>query len=74
VLEKIFGPKRDEVTGEWLTLHNVELYCLYVPNIVRVIKFGRINWVWNVARVWGEEICLQSFGEETSEKEATWTT
>jgi hypothetical protein len=39
VLRKIFGPKRDEVTGEWRRLHNKELYALYSsPNIIRVIK------------------------------------
>jgi len=38
-LRRIFGPKRDEVTGEWRTLHNEELNDLYSsPNIVRVIK------------------------------------
>ena len=39
VLRRIFGPRKDEVTGEWRTLHNVELNNLYSsPNIVRVIK------------------------------------
>jgi len=39
VLRKVFGPKRDEVTGEWRKLHNEELNDLYtVPNIVRVVK------------------------------------
>ena len=39
VLRRIFGPKRDEVTGEWRRLHNEELHDLYSsPNIVRVIK------------------------------------
>jgi len=39
VLRRIFGPKRDEVTGEWRKLHNVELYGLYCsPNIIQVIK------------------------------------
>jgi hypothetical protein len=39
VLRKIFGPKRDEVTGEWRKLHNEELNDLYCsPNIIRVIK------------------------------------
>jgi hypothetical protein len=39
VLRRIFGPKRDEVTGEWKRLHNKELYALYSsPNIIRVIK------------------------------------
>jgi hypothetical protein len=39
VLRRIFGPKRDEVTGEWRRLHNKELYALHSPpNIIRVIK------------------------------------
>ena len=38
VLRRIFGPRRDEVTGEWRRLHNEELNDLYSPNIVRVIK------------------------------------
>jgi hypothetical protein len=39
VLRRIFGPKRDEVTGEWRILHNKELYAVYsLPNIIRVIK------------------------------------
>ena len=39
VLGGVFGPKRDEVTGEWRKLHNKELYDLYsLPNIVRVVK------------------------------------
>jgi hypothetical protein len=42
VLRRIFGPKRDEVTGEWRILHNKELYTLYSsPNIIRVIKSRR---------------------------------
>jgi len=44
VLRRIFGPKRDEVTGEWRKLHNEELNDLYCsPNIVRVIKSRRIK-------------------------------
>jgi hypothetical protein len=44
VLRKIFGPKRDEVTGEWRKLHNEELNYLYSsPNIVRVIKSERMR-------------------------------
>ena len=55
VLRRIFGPRRDEVTGEWKRLHDVELNDLYSsPNIVRVIKSKRIRWVGHVARI-GEE-------------------
>jgi hypothetical protein len=39
MLRRIFGPKRDETTGEWRRLHNEELYALYCsPNVFRVIK------------------------------------
>jgi hypothetical protein len=49
-LRRIFGPKRDGVTGEWRKLHNEELNNLYSsPNIVRVIKSRRIRRVGHVA-------------------------
>jgi len=52
---RIFGPRRDEVTGEWRRLHNEELNDLYSsPNIVQVIKWRRMRWAGHVARV-GEE-------------------
>ena len=55
VLRRIFGPRRDEVTGNWRRLHNEELNDLYSsPNIVRVIKSRRMRWAGNVARM-GEE-------------------
>jgi len=55
VLRRIFGPRRDEVTGEWRKLHNEELNDLYCsPNIVRVIKSRRMRWAGHVARM-GEE-------------------
>ena len=55
VLRRIFGPKRDEVTGEWRRLHNEELNDLYSsPNIVRVKKSRRMRWAGHVARM-GEE-------------------
>jgi hypothetical protein len=45
VLRKIFGSKRDEVTGEWRKLHNEELHDLYFsPTIVLVIKSRRMKW------------------------------
>jgi len=55
VLRRIFGPRRDEVTGEWRRLHSEELNDLYSsPNIVRVIKSRRMRWDGHVARM-GEE-------------------
>ena len=52
VLRRIFGPRRDEVTGGWRRLHNEELNDLYSsPNIVRVIKSRRMRWAGHVARV-----------------------
>jgi hypothetical protein len=52
VLRRIFGPKRDEVTGEWRTLHNEELRDLYSsPSIIRIIKARRMRWAGHVARM-----------------------
>ena len=58
VLRRVFGPKRDEVTGEWRKLHNEELRDLYtLPNIVRVVKSRRIRWAGHVARMGRGEVC-----------------
>jgi hypothetical protein len=52
VLRRIFGPKRDDVTGEWRRLPNKELYALYSsPNIIRVIKSRRLRCTGHVARM-----------------------
>jgi hypothetical protein len=52
VLRRTFGPKRDEVTGEWRKLHNEELHDLYSsPNVVKVMKARRMKWGWHVARM-----------------------
>ena len=52
VLRRIFGPRRDEVKGEWRKLHNDELNDLYCsPRIVRVIKSRRMRWDGHVARI-----------------------
>jgi hypothetical protein len=57
VLRRIFGPKRDEVRGEWRRLHNKELYAVYSsPNMIRVIKSRRLRWTGHVARM-GERSC-----------------
>jgi hypothetical protein len=48
----IFGPKRDEVMGEWRKLHNEELHDLYSsPSIIRIIKSKRMRWVGHAARM-----------------------
>jgi hypothetical protein len=45
VLRRIFGPKREKVTGDWKKLHNEELHKLYSsPNIIRMIKSRRMRW------------------------------
>jgi hypothetical protein len=55
VLRRIFGPRSDEVTGEWRRMHNEELNVLYSsPNIVRVIKWRRMRWAGHVTRM-GDE-------------------
>ena len=56
---KVFGPKRDEVTGEWRKLHNEELNDLYpLPSIVRVVKSRRMRWAGHVAGM-GEDRVVQ---------------
>jgi hypothetical protein len=50
-LRKKFGPKRDEVTGEWRRLHNEELYALYSSSYIRVIKSRRMRWAGHVERM-----------------------
>jgi hypothetical protein len=52
LLRKIFGPKRDGVSGEWRKLHNEELYVLYSSSsIIRIIKSRRMRWAGHVARM-----------------------
>jgi hypothetical protein len=65
VLRRIFGPKRDEVMGEWRKLHNEELHSLYSsPDIIRQVKLRRMRWVGHVARM-GEERKCTRFGWES---------
>jgi hypothetical protein len=65
VLRRIFGPKRDEVTGEWKRLHNEELYALYSsPNNVRLVKSRRTRCVGHVVhRGVGRGKCIQREGD-----------
>jgi len=59
VLRRIFGPRRDEVTGEWRRLHNEELNDLYSsPNIVWVIKLRRMRWAGHVACMGEMPLCF----------------
>jgi hypothetical protein len=52
MLRTIFGPRRDEVTGDWRKLHNEELHTLYsLPNIIRMMKSRRMRWTGHVARM-----------------------
>jgi len=61
VLRRVFGPKRDEVTGEWRILHNEELRDLYsLPSIVRVVKSRRACGAYG-----GGERCAQGSSGET---------
>jgi len=65
VLKRIFGPKRDEVTGEWGKLYNEELFDLHSsPNIVRVIKSRRMRWAGHVGCM-GESELYTGVGGET---------
>jgi hypothetical protein len=71
VLRKIFGPKRDDMTGEWRKLHNEELHNLYSsPNIIRQIKSRRMRWARHVSRM-GEERKVQGFGGRSRRKKTT---
>jgi hypothetical protein len=70
VLRRTFGPKRDEVTGEWRKLHSEELHILYSsPNSIRHIKSRRMRWAGHVAHM-GEE-CVQGFDGKARRKETT---
>jgi hypothetical protein len=63
VVRRIFGPKREDVTGEWRILHNEEINDLYSStNIIRMIKSRRMRWAGHVS---GEERCIQGFGGKT---------
>jgi hypothetical protein len=71
VLKRIFGPKRDRVTGGWRKLHNEELHNLYSsPSIIRIIKSRRLRWVVYVARIMKED-GLQIIGRKARRKETS---
>jgi len=70
VLRRIFGPRRDNVMGEWRRLHNEELNDLYSStNIVRVIKSRRMRWAEHVARLGEERGCIGSWWGNRRERD-----
>ena len=72
---RIFGPRSDEVTGEWRRLHNEELNDLYSsPNVVRLIKSRRMRWTGHVARMGEERGVYRVSVGETGGKETTGET
>jgi len=72
---RIFGPRRDEVTGEWRRLHNEELNYLYSsPIVVRVIKSRRMRWAGHVARMGEERGVYRVLVGEAGGKETTGET
>jgi hypothetical protein len=70
VLRRIFGPKRDGVTGEWRKRHNEELHDLYYsPTIVKVIKSRRMKWEEHVARMRKGDSCTGIWWENLGERD-----
>jgi hypothetical protein len=69
VLRRIFGQKRDEVTGEWRKLHNKELHDLYCsPSKIRIIKSRRMRWAGHVARMGRRGTLIDYWWESLWEK------
>jgi hypothetical protein len=70
VLRRIFGRKRDEMTGGWRKLHNEELRDLYsLPSIIRIIKSRRMRWAGHVARMGEREMCIGYWWESQRERD-----
>jgi hypothetical protein len=68
VLRKIFGAKRDEVTGEWRKLHNEGLHDLYSsPSSIRIIKARRMRWVGHIAWMGSRGTCIGCWWESQRE-------
>jgi hypothetical protein len=69
VLRRVFGPKKDKVTGEWRKLHNEELNDLYsLPNNVRVVKSRRMRWAGHMERMGRIEVCTGCWWESLRER------
>ena len=75
VLRRIFGPKRDEVTGEWRKPHHEDLNDLYSsPNIVWVIKSRKMRWAGHVARMGERRDVYRVLAGKPEGKRTTWET
>jgi hypothetical protein len=72
VLRRIFGPKRDEVTGDWRKLNNEELHNSHTPpSIIRMTTSSRMRWAGNLARI-GRKRILKDFAGKAGRKETIW--
>jgi hypothetical protein len=72
VLRRIFGPNRDEVTGDWRKLHNEELHNLYSSsNIIRMIKSRRMRWAGHEERMGRRGMCIGFWLESQKKKKET---
>jgi hypothetical protein len=70
VLRRIFGPKRDEVTGVWRKLHNEDLHNLYSsPSMIRMIKSRRVRWAGHVARMGRKGMHIGYWRESQKERD-----
>jgi hypothetical protein len=70
VLRRIFGPKRDELTGEWRKLRNEELRDLHSsPSIIRIIKSRRMTWAGHVARLERRGVSIGFWWESRKERD-----
>jgi hypothetical protein len=75
VLRKIFGPKKDDITGKWRRLHNEELYNVYSsPNIIQVIKSRRMRWAGHVACMGDRRDVHRILVGSLEVRETTWKT
>jgi hypothetical protein len=70
VLRRIFGPKRDEMTGDWRKLYKEELHNLYSsPNIIRMFKSRRMRWTGHVAGMWIRKSHIRYWRERQKERD-----
>jgi hypothetical protein len=73
VLRRIFGPKKDEMTGEWRKLHNEEIRDLYSsPSIIRIIKSSRMRWAGHVERMGRRGLRIGHWWEKSEGKRCRW--